>query len=205
MSSEKLIGLFPTPFMKIDGFMPAALLDAFSAKAQGLQKHENTATDLLAHTHMINPMEDETCTKLCELVSPHVVRFGEVLFADRLNWCIKEMWLNVLQPGGSQFMHTHANSFVSGIVYITRPEAGSSTVFRKPGGGEFVFKHDVPEGHYSSDTWVVPEVNAGDLVLYPSYLMHGVPPNEGPERITVAFNAIPDHLDSLGYRIRFAP
>jgi hypothetical protein len=101
-------------------------------------------------------------------------------------------------------MHTHANSFVSGIVYLTTPHASAHTMFRKPGGGgEFIFKNDVPLDHYSSDTWLFRDAAAGDLLLYPSYLSHGVPPNEGGRRVTLAFNAIPDRLDSLGYRIRF--
>jgi uncharacterized protein (TIGR02466 family) len=114
--------------------------------------------------------------------------------------------MNVLDKGGSQFMHTHANSFVSGIIYITTPHPSAGTVFRKnTGGGEFIFKNDVPLGHYSSDTWILSDIAAGDMVLYPSYLLHGVPPNEGERRITIAFNAIPHRLDSLGYKIRFVP
>jgi uncharacterized protein (TIGR02466 family) len=154
----------------------------------------------------MDPGADPACAELIGLVAPHLVKFGTLLFAAELQWSVKELWLNVLEHGGSQFMHTHANSFVSGIVYVTRPHESAGTVFRKStGGGEFIFKNDVPLGHYSSDSWMVPEATSGDLVLYPSHLLHGVPPNEGAQRITVAFNAIPDRLDSLGYRIRFAP
>jgi hypothetical protein len=42
-------------------------------------------------------------------------------------------------------------------------------------------------------------------VLFPSYLYHEVPRNQGEQRITVSFNAIPDSLDCWGYRINFAP
>jgi predicted 2-oxoglutarate/Fe(II)-dependent dioxygenase YbiX len=77
-------------------------------------------------------------------------------------------------------------------------------VFRKnTGGGEFIFKHDVPLDHYSSDTWVRSDVGPGDMVLYPSYLTHAVPPNACDRRTTRAFNAVPHQRDSLGYRIRF--
>jgi len=41
-------------------------------------------------------------------------------------------------------------------------------------------------------------------VLFPSFLMHAVPPNEGDRRITMAFNAIPTRLDSWGYAIQFS-
>ena len=44
----------------------------------------------------------------------------------------------------------------------------------------------------------------GDLVLYPSYLMHAVLTNPGGRRITMALNAIPTTLDSWGYKISFS-
>lgn len=202
--SSKLIGLFPTPLVKVDGFLNAAEIDALSERARAMVDRQNSATDLLAHTEMLDPRTDLFWGELIGRLKPHLVAFGDVLFASELKWGVKEIWMNVLKPGGSQFMHTHANSFVSGIFYVTTPEPGATTAFRKPSGGsEFIFRNDVPRGHFSADTWQVPDVSAGDLVLYPSYLMHGVPPNQGPERITVAFNAIPNELDSLGYRIRF--
>jgi uncharacterized protein (TIGR02466 family) len=200
----KIIGLFPTPVMKIDHFLSADLIDRFMGVATANQRAENSATDLLSHTQMMDPSESVDYAKLNELAAPHLVSFGEVLFAEKLSWMIKEAWVNVLETGGSQFMHTHANSFVSGIVYLTQPDASSNTVFRKPSGSaEYIFKNDVPLDHYSSDTWIMSDVSPGDLLLYPSYLSHGVPPNEGQRRVTMAFNAIPNRLDSLGYKIRF--
>ena len=40
--------------------------------------------------------------------------------------------------------------------------------------------------------------------MFPSFLMHAVPPNEGERRITMALNAIPAQLDSWGYSIKFS-
>ncbi|MEL7450019.1 MAG: TIGR02466 family protein [Pseudomonadota bacterium] len=201
----KIIGLFPTPFMKVDGFLDDGLREVLTGRAREFASQANSATDLLSHTQMLDPAGDVAYGQLAEQALPHIVKFGALLFAKELNWTVKEMWLNVLESGGSQFMHTHANSFVSGIVYINKPHESTHTVFRKStGGGEFIMKNDVPTGHFSSDTWIVPEIAPGDLVLYPSHLLHGVPPNEGAQRITVAFNAIPDSLDSLGYKISFS-
>lgn len=201
---SKVIGLFPTPLMKLDRFLDQELIDAFTATARSLQKQNNSATNKLSHTQMIDPERDAACQRLSAMINPKLVSFGELLFAAPLHWSIKEIWLNVLEQGGSQFMHTHANSFVSGIAYITKPHNSAGTLFRKTtGGGEFIFRNDVPINHYGSDSWIVPDIEAGDVVLYPSHMLHGVPPNEGGQRITLAFNAIPDQLDSLGYKIRF--
>ena len=202
----QVMGLFPIPVMRIEGVLGPEELAAFTRRAEALATAENSGTDLLTHTEMINPAEDALCGPLSERLQPHLLRYGSLLFANEQPWHIKELWLNLLQPGGSQFLHTHANSFASGIIYITEPHPTAATIFRRPAGGaEFIFRNDVPQGHYSADTWAAADMKAGDLLLYPSYLLHGVPPNEGGQRISLAFNAIPDHLDSLGYRIGFTP
>ena len=105
-------------------------------------------------------------------------------------------------------MHNHANSFISGVVYLTPTHPGSQTVFMKsPGGTDFLFRNDhagMTPGEFSADKWVSPAPLPGDMVLFPSYLMHAVPPNQGERRITLSFNAIPSRLDSWGYVIRFS-
>ena len=105
-------------------------------------------------------------------------------------------------------MHNHANSFISGVVYLTPTDPSSQTVFMKsPGGSEFMFRNDhqqMTPGQFSADKWLSPRPDPGDLVLFPSYLMHAVPPNQGERRITLALNAIPAQLNSWGYSIRFS-
>ena len=48
------------------------------------------------------------------------------------------------------------------------------------------------------------DMRRGDLMLFPSYMLHAVPRNEGGERITIAFNALPERLRSWDYEVRFA-
>jgi hypothetical protein len=114
----------------------------------------------------------------------------------------------VLEPGGHQALHAHSNSFISGILYLTESHPSARTVFhRNLGGREFIFSNDNPNadiGPFNGNKWVGPETQPGDLVLYPSYLLHEVPRNEGPRRMTMALNAIPDRLDTWGYAIRFS-
>ncbi len=205
---RKVIGLFPTPFMMTEGLLDAAMVDELRQRALSGQKEDNAGTGLLSHTEMIDPREEELFVDIARIVAPELDKFGELLFGDRLDWTVKEMWMNVLELGGSQFMHSHANSFVSGIVYLSEPHPSTRTVFmRNAGGNDFVFKHDAADeavGQFNADRWIVPEVKPGDLVLYPSYLLHGVPPNRGERRFSLAMNAIPDRLKSFDYEIRFS-
>jgi uncharacterized protein (TIGR02466 family) len=204
----EVFGLFPTPLMRVSSALPAdltrALVDYFSADAN----LANSSSPNLSHTAMLKPQDSPLLVTAAQRVTPLIAEFGAVLFGERLGWSIKEMWVNVLDTGGRQAMHNHANSFVSGVIYLTDTHADARTVFmRSPGGVEFSFKNDhdgVATGPYNAEKWVSPQPDPGDLVLFPSYLMHAVPSNPGPRRITMAFNAIPTQLDSWGYKISFS-
>jgi uncharacterized protein (TIGR02466 family) len=157
---------------------------------------------------MLKPSDSPLLVETAQAISPLLVDFGTLLFGERLGWSLKEMWANVLDRGGRQAMHNHANSFISGVVYLTRTHPGSQTVFMKsPGGSEFMFRNDhqgMTPNEFSADKWISPAPEPGDLVLFPSYLMHAVPPNPGERRITLSFNAIPTELNSWGYLVRFS-
>jgi uncharacterized protein (TIGR02466 family) len=204
---DEIFGLFPIPFMRapstLERPLVAGLIEHFTARAT----RDNNSSTNLSHTKMLRPKDSPLFGKAAALIVPKLVDFGVHLFGERLDWALKEMWVNVLDTGGHQAMHNHANSFISGVVYLTPTHPGSQTVFMKsPGGTDFLFKNDhqgTTPGPYSADKWISPAPQPGDMVLFPSYLMHAVPPNQGERRMTLSFNAIPARLDSWGYLIRF--
>jgi len=205
---DELIGLFPIPFMRAPAVLGrplvAGLVDHFVARAT----RDNNSSTRLTHTEMLRPGDSPLFVEAAQLVTPKLVDFGSHLFGERIGWSIKEMWVNVLDAGGHQAMHNHANSFISGVVYLTPTHPGSTTVFmRSPGGTDFMFRNDhkgMTPSEFNADKWISPQPQPGDMVLFPSYLMHAVPPNQGERRISLAFNAIPTRLDSWGYVIRFS-
>lgn len=205
--TESLVSLFPTPLLICEQVLDADLIKALTDQATLSLLQANSSNDLLSHTQMADPKNDRLFARVVENLTPSLVRLGRLMFGQDLRWNVKEAWLNVLQPGGSQYMHSHANSFASGVIYLTPQHESSRTVFlRSMGGGSFVFKNEgegVEMNPYNADRWIMPEVAPGDMVLYPSYLIHGVPPNQGPQRMTLAFNATPNQLNSHGYQIRF--
>ena len=205
---DDVIPLFPTPFMRAQRALPQRLVDDLVAHFSALAVRDNNASTNLSHTAMLRPGDSALFVEAAALITPKLAAFGVHLFGESLGWSLKEMWVNVLDTGGRQAMHNHANSFISGVAYLTPTHPDSQTVFMKsPGGTDFAFKNDhaaTTPGPFSADKWVSPAPNPGDLVLFPSYLMHAVPPNPGERRITLSFNAIPTRLDSWGYRISFS-
>ncbi len=100
-------------------------------------------------------------------------------------------WMNSNPPGGFNAPHTHPGAHWSGVYYVSQPEVetGSS------GKIEFLNpRTDLPNWRifnapaFSAKKAIRPE--PGELILFPSYLVHWVYPNEtAEERVTVAFNA----------------
>jgi hypothetical protein len=205
---QEVMGLFPTPFMRakqvLGDALVAGLVDHFSRSVD----LPNSSSPNLTHTTLLRPSDSPLLVETAASLSPLLPEFGALMFGERLGWSLKEMWVNVLDTGGRQAMHNHANSFISGVIYLTRTHADARTVFMKsPGGTEFTFKNDhagVTTNAYSADKWISPAPDPGDVILFPSYLMHAVPVNTGERRISLAFNAIPTHLDSWGYRVSFS-
>ena len=204
---DQIIGLFPIPFMRAPATLGAPLVNGLVEHFSAQAVQENNASTNLSHTRMLRPDESPLLGEAAARITPKLTDFGALMFGEAMGWAIKEMWVNVLDEGGRQAMHNHANSFISGVVYLTPTHPESRTVFMKsPGGTDFAFRNDhagTTPGPYSADKWVSPAPDPGDMVLFPSYLMHAVPPNQGERRITLAFNAIPARIESWGYSITF--
>lgn len=117
--------------------------------------------------------------KVTEKVDPGALRLR--LFA----------WMNANPPGGFNAPHTHPGAHWSGVYYVSQPEVEAGT----SGMIEFLDpRSDLPHWRLLKSPAFRPKKKirpaAGELVIFPSYLVHWVYPNEtGEDRVTVAFNA----------------
>lgn len=206
---SEVFELFPTPVMRVPALLPPAGARALAQRLSRLAVVANDHSGELAHSRILGPQDDPGLHDLVTSIGPHLQAFGELLFGEKLRWLVKELWVNVLQTGGRQALHNHANCFASGILYLSDCDPSAQTVFlRAMGGSDYAFRNahgQVQGGRFHSEKWVSPAPEAGDLLLFPSYLLHEVPVNRGGERITLAFNAIPHRLDAWGYAVSFQP
>ncbi len=204
---DQIVGIFPTPLMLSRQAIPAELVAALVKQFDETATGPNVRTALLAHTPMTNPRGHENYQAVLRHVSPKMREFGEAMLGEAMGWGIKEIWINKMEQGGAQKMHNHANSFISGVIYLTEVHASAATVFhRHTSHTTFVMQNENKRckiGPYNSPIFRMPEVAPGDMVLFPSYMMHEVPPNQGGPRLTAAFNALPERLDSWGYLVKF--
>jgi len=110
---------------------------------------------------------------------------------EELDFYITQSWLNITKPGEHHHEHSHANSIISGVFYISTVEDDRIT-FRDPNHKikELIKFHNPKEFNlWNSPSWFFPSIT-NELLLFPSWLNHKVDINEKAttDRISLSFN-----------------
>ena len=101
------------------------------------------------------------------------------------------MWANVNPPGGMNRAHQHPNSLWSGVYYIKAEEKSGQLKIDDPRAAASMVRPKQKSGELSSRLWREThyEPVAGRCIMFPSWVMHCVDPNESNDiRISVSFN-----------------
>lgn len=200
-------GLFPVPFMRVRRALVPERVETLLGSLPSVDEIDIQPNELSSRTR-VQPGDIGPGADLIRSVLPRIREFGQLLFGEVLEWTIREFWVNRMSKGGNQALHSHANSFVSGILYLTPSHPSARTVFyRSLGGSDFTFNNThsgADVGRFNAHRWAVPIPEPGDMVLFPSYLLHEVPKNEGGDRVTLAFNAIPQRLSCHDQTVHFS-
>ena len=129
---------------------------------------------------------------LVRAIRPHAEKFASALQMDLGGKKLKldNIWVNVLEPGGSHSGHIHPHCVLSGTYYVRVPDGASSIKFEDPRLPMMMAapspRDDADEAH-KRFVYVAPQ--AGDLLLWESWLRHEVPPNGAASpRVSVSFN-----------------
>ena len=100
---------------------------------------------------------------------------------------ITQSWLNYTETNQSHHSHSHANSHISGVFYVDAKKGVDRIKFYKRGHQEMLFAIS-SYNIFNSSSWGFP-VETGDIVLFPSSLIHGVDIKKGTNtRISLSFN-----------------
>jgi uncharacterized protein (TIGR02466 family) len=92
-------------------------------------------------------------------------------------------WANVNSKGGYNISHNHSGSLLSGVIYLQATETGM--IEFQP--INHIYKINHPCWFYNGSMQYHPK--DGDILLFPSYLLHWVEPNPADrDRINIAFN-----------------
>jgi uncharacterized protein (TIGR02466 family) len=180
--------LFPTPLWIVD--IPAADAVAFNAKLKAeIESIISPRPKVPTGSNWQTPQDLHTrpafadFTKLVEMVAKSVAQYLQV---EQFPMMITGCWANINPPGTYHPTHNHPNNYLSGVYYVASPATGSQILFQDPRPVMIM-----PRSKLSRVTAnaAVTQTPAGRMVLFPSWLRHHVPSNEGAtERISIAFN-----------------
>lgn len=100
-------------------------------------------------------------------------------------------WANLSPPGSLHTPHIHPNNILSGVYYPRVTEGGNAIVFHDEQKARAVISPSVKQLNEYNAGEVAVALKTGSLVVFPSTLMHSVPPNNSnQERLSISFNVM---------------
>lgn len=129
-------------------------------------------------------------SRLTSVITQYLNQYKhDILGVRDNNLALTESWVNWGLPGTGHHVHNHFNSILSGTFYLQVPQQQ---------GGELVIQDNRPKGslqhradnNYCNVTEIFVQVAKYDLVIFPSYIYHGVTENlSDTTRVSLAFNS----------------
>lgn len=137
---------------------------------------------------------DRAATALVDAIRTAVAAYADALAGDHpfVRACPRRAtftpWALVFRGPGHQVVHHHPGCWLTGVYYVS---ARRDPPEPEPGEAGLIRIGTLPEDTGIEPPWQVLEVKPvpGTLLLFPSFVPHEtVPPGEGAERISVAFD-----------------
>lgn len=120
-------------------------------------------------------------------------------FPSHMQLIMREIWANANGEHAYNNVHNHPNSLLSGVYYVQAEANSGDLLIFDPRRQAWVMQPEFVERNQlnSSVHTIPPEV--GRLIIFPSWLDHGVHPNlSGTDRISMSFNINLMHEKMLG-------
>jgi len=188
MLEHEITGLFPTPLYF------ARLGRDFTPQEKKFVEIESEDLDSNNGNMIGKGMEvidDPAMKDIKEFLHTHVNQYFDKICAPSSN--VKphftQSWLNYTYPGQNHHIHMHDNSFLSGVLYINANREEDAIMFIS-GRGHAIRLTTENYNPFNSETWRVP-VHTGDLLIFPSRVVHQVETVDASRtitRVSLAFN-----------------
>ena len=104
---------------------------------------------------------------------------------------ISASWINFCSPQGFRELHNHTNSIFSGVYYLQAFDNQPGLTFKKDTKNYNPFISLYHSGSSLNAEEAIIKVVTNDLIIFPSYMIHGHTKNTTDEtRISLAFNIL---------------
>lgn len=134
------------------------------------------------------PLRDRLMPSIRAALDDYGVRPGSLAFTV-------PAWANVHDQGGYNVVHVHPGCWLSGTVYLEVPEGAGKLYFNDPRPAAMMehlpLRPDRPQTPARQREKFVAQPRNLLLILFPSWLPHGVEQSDCAERISIAFNVQP--------------
>ena len=187
-----ILEVFPEPIYKGSAVFSESELHYFgTARAKG--DYRNTYGNSTSNDSFV--LDRPELAELKAVVEVHLDNYlRDIVGASGVKLEITQSWINFNDYSTSHHTHTHVNSIVSGVIYIT-PDPAPLVVFRKH--DYFPIRPMITNMTEYNNPMKVIDVKQGDILLFPSQLPHGVQANKtNKTRTSLAFNTF--YKGSLG-------
>jgi uncharacterized protein (TIGR02466 family) len=122
----------------------------------------------------------------------HVAQFARALEFDLegRTLAMTDCWVNIMPRQVVHGLHLHPLATISGTYYVKTPKGSSGLKFEDPRLERFMAAPPrLARARPQNRPWFVIPAEAGNVVLFESWLRHEVPPNPvAAERISISFN-----------------
>ena len=178
--------LFPEPvyFSRLERVLTKKELRTINKYKEKAYKNHGNLTSLDKYV-----LENKALENLKKDLNKEVINyFNEVVCtSNSIIPYITQSWINYTEVNQFHHLHSHGNSYVSGVFYIAANQEVDTIRFDKRSSSEIileVLKYNI----FNSNGWIRP-VQTGDVLLFPSSLLHQVKPKKGMNtRISLSFN-----------------
>jgi len=138
--------------------------------------------------HTVSP----TFARLEKLLARHVAKFVRALDLDvqARPLAMTDCWVNIMPQHTSHGLHLHPLATLSGVYYVKTPRACPGLKLEDPRLERFMAAPPRrADAARENRPWVTLPVQAGQIMLFESWLRHEVPANpQRAERISISFN-----------------
>jgi uncharacterized protein (TIGR02466 family) len=147
-----------------------------------------TSYNSASRMHQLSP----TFASLERKLNRHVARFARALEFDLTGRALvmTDCWVNIMPRSVVHGLHLHPLATISGTYYVKTPKGSPGLKFEDPRLERFMAAPPRRvNARPQNRPWFVIPAEAGNVVLFESWLRHEVPPNPvAAERVSISFN-----------------
>jgi len=186
MNRGSIHSLFPTAVMIFTLDDPVTELELKTI--QSLDYHENVGNRTSNNSNLF---ELKALSRLRDTATDYLNQYIAKIYdtSNDVEAYVTQSWANYTKGSEYHHRHSHANSFLSGVLFV-ESNKDDKIQFYTPVGHRGQLKL-APKNfnQFNSTTWWLP-AEKNSVVIFPSWLTHEVPiTNRQTDRISLAFNS----------------